>query len=63
MAADEPFCAFVPCTKLNLLMLPHPDFDGTTVNGRYADVLVEIDFSFRHSVAASPNTGKKTRRL
>ena len=42
--ADEPFFAFVPFTQPHLPTLPHPDFDGKTGNGHYADVLAEIDF-------------------
>jgi arylsulfatase A-like enzyme len=42
--AEEPFFAFVPFTQPHLPTLPHPDFDGKTGNGHYADVLAEIDF-------------------
>ena len=42
--AKEPFFAFIPFTQPHLPTLPHPDFDGTTGNGHYADVLAEIDF-------------------
>ncbi len=41
--AEEPFFAFVPFTQPHLPTLPHPDFDGRTGNGHYADVLAEID--------------------
>ena len=43
-AADKPFFAFIPFTQPHLPTLPHPDFDGSTGNGHYADVLAEIDF-------------------
>ncbi|MCA0928835.1 arylsulfatase [Ruegeria profundi] len=43
-AADKPFFAFVPFTQPHLPTLPHPDFDGITGNGHYADVVAEIDF-------------------
>ena len=39
----QPFFAFVPFTQAHLPTLPHPDFDGKTQNGRYADVMAEID--------------------
>ena len=39
----EPFFAFVPFTQPHLPTLPHPDFEGRTGNGHYADVLAEID--------------------
>jgi arylsulfatase len=40
----KPFFAFIPYTQPHLPTLPHPDFDGITGNGHYADVLAEIDF-------------------
>lgn len=43
-AANKPFFAFVPFTQPHLPTLPHPDFDGITGNGHYADVVAEIDF-------------------
>ena len=39
----EPFFAFIPYTQPHIPTLPHPDFDGKTGNGHYADVLSEID--------------------
>jgi len=41
--ADKPFFTFVPFTQPHLPTLPHPDFDGRTGKGNYADVLEEID--------------------
>lgn len=41
--AKQPFFAFVPYTQPHLPTLPHPEFDGKTGNGHYADVLAEID--------------------
>ena len=40
----EPFFAFIPLTQPHLPTLPHPDFDGKTGNGHYADVTTEMDF-------------------
>ena len=40
---NVPFFAFIPYTQPHLPTLPHPDFDGKTGNGHYADVLAEID--------------------
>ena len=40
----KPFFCFVPYTQPHLPTLPHPDFDGKTGNGHYADVLSEIDY-------------------
>lgn len=42
--ANKPFFAFIPYTQPHLPTLPHPDFDGKTGNGHYADVLAEIDY-------------------
>ena len=42
--AEEPFFAFIPFTQPPLPTLPHPDFEGRTGNGHYADVLAEIDY-------------------
>ena len=39
----SPFFAFVPFTHAHLPTLAHPDFAGKTGNGKYADVLTEID--------------------
>ena len=41
---NNPFFAFIPYTQPHLPTLPHPDFDGKTGNGHYADVLSEIDY-------------------
>jgi arylsulfatase len=41
--ADRPFFAFVPFTQPHIPTLPHPDFEGKTGHGPYADVLAEID--------------------
>jgi arylsulfatase len=41
---NAPFFVFIPFTQPHLPTLPHPDFDGKTGNGHYADVLAEIDY-------------------
>jgi len=41
--ADKPFFLYVPYTQVHLPSIPHPDFAGTTGNGRWADVLTEVD--------------------
>ena len=41
--AERPFFAYVPFTLVHLPAEPHPDFDGLTGNGRWADVLTEVD--------------------
>jgi arylsulfatase len=42
--AKKPFYAFIPLTQPHLPTLPHPDFDGKTGNGHYADVTAEMDY-------------------
>lgn len=41
--AGKPFFAYIPYTQPHLPTLPHPDFDGKTGNGHYADVIAEMD--------------------
>jgi arylsulfatase len=41
--AGKPFFAYVPFTLVHLPTLPHPDFEGKTGNGNWADVLAEVD--------------------
>ena len=41
--AGQPFFAYIPFTLVHVPALPHPDFDGITGNGRWADVLTELD--------------------
>ena len=43
LAEKNQFFLFVPFTQPHLPTLPHPDFEGRTGNGHYADVLAEID--------------------
>jgi len=40
----EPFFAYIPFTQPHIPTLPHPDFEGRTGNGNYADVIEEIDY-------------------
>jgi arylsulfatase len=41
--AKKPFFVFLPYTQTHYPALPHPDFAGKTGNGRWADVLAQID--------------------
>jgi len=41
--AKKPFFLYVPFTQVHLPTLPHPDFEGKTGNGNFADVLTEMD--------------------
>ncbi len=39
----KPFFAFVPLTAMHYPALPHPDFDGKSGHGHYADMLMQTD--------------------
>lgn len=41
--AEKPFFLYVPYTLAHVPALPHPDFEGSTGNGQWADVLAEMD--------------------
>ncbi len=41
--AGKPFFAYVPFTLVHIPAVPHPEFKGKTGNGRWADVLAEVD--------------------
>jgi len=43
-SAGKPFFAFVPFTQAHIPTLPHPDFEGKTGYGPYADVIAEFDY-------------------
>jgi len=42
--AGKPFFLYLPYTQTHSPTLPHPDFEGKTGNGNYADVLAELDY-------------------
>jgi arylsulfatase len=39
----QPFFLYLPYTMTHYPLIPHPDFAGKTGNGRFADVLAQID--------------------
>jgi arylsulfatase A-like enzyme len=39
----KPFFVYLPYTLVHVPALPHPDFEGITGNGQWADVLTEVD--------------------
>ena len=41
--ADQPFFLYLPYTQTHYPALPHPDFKGKIGNGRWADVLAQVD--------------------
>ena len=40
---EDPFFLYLPFTQIHSPILPGTDFDGSTGNGYYADVLAEMD--------------------
>lgn len=55
--ANKPFFAYVPFTQVHLPTLPHPDFEGRTGNGHFADVLAEIDYRVGQVLGAIDRLG------
>jgi arylsulfatase len=39
----KPFFLYIPYTQTHYPVIPHPDFDGKTGNGPWADVLAQVD--------------------
>lgn len=44
VAADQPFFCYLPIAFPHFPVLPHPDFEGVTGNGDFADTFAEIDY-------------------
>jgi len=42
---DHPFFLYMPHTAMHVPIYPHPDFAGSTENGRYGDWVAEVDWS------------------
>jgi arylsulfatase len=59
----KPFFAFVPFTHAHIPTLAHPDFDGKTGNGKYADVLAEIDFRTGQILKAIDDLGVRNNTV
>ena len=41
--AEKPFFVYLPYTATHFPTMPHPDYDGKTGNGAWADLLLQID--------------------
>jgi arylsulfatase len=41
--AENPFFVYLPYTATHFPTMPHPDYDGRTGNGPWADLLLQID--------------------
>ncbi len=61
--AKKPFFLFVPYTQTHYPLLPHPDFAGSTGNGRQADVLAQVDAYNGMLLDAIDNLGIKDNTL
>jgi len=53
----KPFFTFIPFTHAHIPTDAHPDFAGKTGNGRYADVLSEIDYRAGEVLDSLENLG------
>ncbi len=61
--AKKPFFAFVPLTATHYPTLPHPDFDGKTGYGEYADMLVQTDHYLGRMLSALEELGVEDNTL
>lgn len=59
----SPFFTFISFTQPHLPTLPHPDFEGKTGKGNYADVLMEIDHRAGQIVDAIDKAGERNNTL
>jgi arylsulfatase len=55
--AGRPFFVYVPMTAMHFPTLPHPDFDGRSGHGEYADMLVQTDHYIGEMMAAIDELG------
>lgn len=55
--AGKPFFAYVPMTAMHFPSLPHPDFEGRSGHGDYADMLVQTDAYVGRMLAALDKLG------
>lgn len=55
--ADQNFFMYLAITSPHLPHAPHPDFDGRTSYGQYADVLEEIDYRLGQILGLLKNLG------
>jgi arylsulfatase len=61
--AENSFFAFVPFTQPHLPTYSHPEFDGKTGNGHFADVLAEIDYRSGQILKAIDELGIKENTI
>ena len=60
---DIPFFVYVPFTQVHVPAEPHPDFAGNTGNGRWADVLSEMDYRVGQVLDAIDDLGVRDNTL
>ena len=60
---DMPFFVYVPFTQVHIPAEPHPDFAGNTGNGRWADVLSEMDYRVGQVLDAIDDLGVRNNTL
>ena len=60
---DTPFFVYVPFTQVHIPTEPHPDFAGSTGNGRWADVLSEMDYRVGQVLDAIDDLGVRDNTI
>jgi len=55
--SDKPFLLYIPWSLPHHPSIPHPDFEGITGNGKYADVMVEHDHRVGQVLKAIDSAG------
>lgn len=53
----DPFFLYVPWTAMHHPYVPHPDFNGKSKNGEYADMMMEHDYRVGQVMEAIDNAG------
>ncbi len=62
-ASDKPFFMYLPWSIPHHPSIPHPDFQGKTGHGRYADVLAEHDHRVGQVLAAVDAAGLRENTI
>ena len=61
--ADEPFFLFVPHSMPHIPIFASDEFEGTSTNGLYGDVIEELDWSVGHVLEAVRAIGQEDNTL
>ncbi|MCB1698025.1 MAG: arylsulfatase [Halioglobus sp.] len=61
--ADKPFFVYLPFTQMHLPTLAHPDFEGRSGHGMWADVLTEVDHRAGQVLDAVDELGQRDNTI